>query len=106
MALVSTKTYVQKHFVLKTQVSSSLSLFAWCCSLGMSALEVKATTPSSWMSVVANPLSDTSTWIVNNNNNNNNCLFPICLQMSCFNHLHFLIPVSENGMSQNLAVIF
>ena len=64
VALVSTKTYVQKHFVLKIQVSSSLSLFAWCCSLGMSALEVKATAPSSWMSVVANPLSDTSTWIV------------------------------------------
>ena len=41
-----------------------------------------------------------------NRNNNNNRLFPICLQISCFNHLHFLIPVSENGMSLNLAVIF
>ena len=39
-------------------------------------------------------------------NNNNNHLFPICLQISCFNHLHFLIPVSENGMSLNLVVIF
>ena len=42
----------------------------------------------------------------NNDNNNNNRLFPICLQISCFDHLYFLIPVSENGMSLNLAVIF
>ena len=44
--------------------------------------------------------------VFNNNNNNNNRLFPICLQISCFDHLYFLIPVSENGMSLNLAVIF
>ena len=42
----------------------------------------------------------------NNNNNNNNRLFPICLQISCFDHLYFLIPVSENGLSLNLVVIF
>ena len=40
------------------------------------------------------------------NNNNNNRLFPICLQIACFNHQHFLILISENGMSLNLAVIF